>query len=229
MHDLNVARRWSRGPRSEQARCEVNRVGKLVLLATLAALIPKVGTAQEFTQDELLALPRVCLAQKYISGNFLAFPVVPEQERAMWEAKLGEDYVHYHHYCLALVQVRRAATTVDEGARNGYYRGAIADFDYVIRAASREFPLLPEVYLRKGMALQLMGEPASAVAVFLRAVELKLDYTPAYSALIDIHLALGSVDSARSILETGLKHAPNSKILAAQKAKLQQGEGETRH
>jgi len=78
------------------------------------------------------------------------------------------------------------------------------------------------------MALQLMGDHGSAATEFLRAVKLKPDYTPAYSALVDLHLDLGDVESARNILEAGLELVPDSKILAAQKTRLDHDASETR-
>lgn len=176
------------------------------------------ASGQEYAQDELRALPRACLAQKFINGS-LRTPIVPEFERAQWEARLGSDYQHYHHFCWALMDLRRANTGPSQH-RNFNYSTAVQNFEYVQRNASRAFPLLPEVYLRKGMALRYLGEEARAAREFLEAIDLKRDYTPAYSELIDLYLDLEDYESARRTLELGLAAVPDSKILASKKAEI---------
>lgn len=188
-----------------------------------ASAFPVFG--QEYTQDELRALPRACLAQTFINGS-LRNPIVPESERAQWEARLGRDYNHYHHFCWALMDLRRANTGPSQH-RNFNYSKAVQNFEYVQRNASRAFPLLPEVYLRKGMALRYLGEEARAAREFLEAIELKRDYTPAYSELIDLYLYLEDYESARRTLELGLAAVPDSKILASKKAEIENRSGST--
>ena len=223
MHDSkSAARTISRRGLVEKRRLRPARVARALFAVSFVAFLPKPTSAQDrYSQAEVRALPRVCLAQKFVIA-WLDAPVVPEQEQREWEAKLGPgDYRHFHHYCAGLIYLRRAADA-DKGGRNFNYRNAVSNFQYVLNNSSREFPLLPEVYLRKGMALQLMGEHVNAASEFLGAIKVKPDYTPAYSALVDLHLYLGDIESARAILETGLEHAPDSKILTTQKAKLEQ-------
>ena len=180
---------------------------------------------QSYTQDELRALPRVCLAQRYIHRR-LRFPIVPEAERKQWAAKLGASYNHYHHYCVGLIFMRRAAA--DASASDYNYRSAASNFQYVIRNASNQFVLLPEVYLRKGSALRFLGKHGAAATEFLNAIRLKSNYTPAYAALVELHVDLGDLESARDVLETGLRHAPDSKILAQVQENLREQEANAR-
>ncbi len=175
--------------------------------------------AQQYSQDELRELPRVCLAQKFING-LLRTPIVPEAERADWAARLGESYEHYHHFCWALIDLRRANGGPSQ-FRDSNYSRAVSNFEYVQRRASPDFPLLPEVFLMKGMALRHLGEHGTAAREFLDAIEIKRDYTPAYSALIDLYVDLGDYESAKKMLDLGLTAAPNSKILASRKAEIE--------
>jgi tetratricopeptide (TPR) repeat protein len=84
--------------------------------------------------------------------------------------------------------------------------------------------MLPEVNLQKGLALRLLSRHGEAASEFVEALKLKPDYTPAYAALVDLYLDLGDLDNARGILEEGLRHVPDSKILASKRADLQRQE-----
>lgn len=193
-------------------------------LAVLALLLVgrafPVSSQEQYTQEELRSLPRVCLAQTFIS-HALRPPVVSEQEQAQWVSRLGADYKHFHHYCWALIDLRRASRSVEPVERNGNYRRAVSNFEYVQRNVASTFPLLPEVCLRKGLALRYLGESSNAAREFLEAIKLKADYTPAYSALVDLYVDLQDYAGATDVLETGLAAAPGSKILESKKAELE--------
>jgi tetratricopeptide (TPR) repeat protein len=174
----------------------------------------------QFSQEELRALPRICHAQKYIDSA-LESPIVPEAERKMWAERLGAPFESFHHFCWALIYMRRANDS-DVTFRRGNFEAAVANFEYVQRYSNASFPLLPEVYLRKGMAYRYLGNEGAAASQFLSAIRLKDDYTPAYAALVDLYLDLKDTDAARAILEQrGLKHAPNSAILSKKKLEME--------
>jgi tetratricopeptide (TPR) repeat protein len=189
---------------------------------TLLALAPvSLGFGQEYSEDELRVLPRACLAQKFISED-LRVPVVPEAERKQWAASLGPSYEHYHHFCWGLIDLRRANGSRSPRDRQHNYLRAISNFRYVQNNATRDFPLLPEVFLRKGQALRHVEDEGGAAREFLGAIQLKRNYTPAYAALIDVYLDLQDVDKAEQTLNQGLAVAPDSKILASKKAEIEQ-------
>lgn len=198
------------------------RIG--LLLALSSAIVAKTtslasaqGTSGRFTQEEFRRLPRACLAQGSIN-KALVEPVVSETERDQWARTMGESYKHYHHYCWGLLDMRRGAANV--GNNQHYYSSAVDNFQYVIRNSTPDFPLLPEVYLRKGLALRFLARDAESAAEFLSALRIKPDYTPAYAALIELYQDLGDLESARATLETGLRNAPRSKILEQKRAEL---------
>jgi tetratricopeptide (TPR) repeat protein len=199
-------------------------VAMVPLILTLVAASLTGQEESTFTRDELLALPRVCLAQEQIHLQ-LKTPVVSAEERRRWAAMMGEqDYRTFHHYCWALVFMRRGHASPASLNQTGNYRAAVMNFDFVLRNASRQFPMLPEVNLQKGLALRLLSRHGEAASEFVEALKLKPDYTPAYAALVDLYLDLGDLDNARGILEEGLRHVPDSKILASKRADLQRQE-----
>lgn len=193
----------------------------LVTALVQSCLVSSVLAQERFTQDELRALPRVCLAQKFVN-RALDTPIVPEAERAAWAQQMGPAYEAFHHYCWGLIDMRRASST-NSSQQAHHYRSAVGNFEYVERNADASFPLFPELLLRKGMALRLLGEDSQAARNFTDAIRAKKDYTPAYAALIDLYVDLGDVDGARDVLEQGLRQAPESKILLGKKRELDGG------
>lgn len=176
--------------------------------------------AQDFTQEELRALPRICHAQKFISSA-LQSPIVAEAERKQWAERLGEPYESFHHFCWALIYIRRGSDPARSAFQNANYQNAVSNFEYVQRNSTATFALLPEVNLRKGMALRHLGEEGAAATEFLGAIRIKPDYTPAYAALVDIYLDLDDLNAASQVLEQGLKKVPTSKILLNKKAEIE--------
>jgi tetratricopeptide (TPR) repeat protein len=148
-------------------------------------------------------------------------PLLSESERKQWYDQMGKDFIHIHHWCWGLMQARRGNSSRNSFNRNSHYRAAIGNFNYVIRASSDTFPLKPEFHLQKGMTLRLMGNDAAAAGEFGRAIKLKLDYSPAYAMLAELHVDLGNTDEAIRVLEMGLQHAPDSRILAKKKSEIQ--------
>jgi tetratricopeptide (TPR) repeat protein len=201
----------------------------LVGLALVGFVVARGGPAaggrlSNFSQEELRTLPRLCLAQQFINEE-LESPIVPEPERKRLAEQLGHSFVHYHHYCWALLYERRAA---QPGGDKFDYRRAVDNLNYVTRHADPSFALLPEVYFQKGKVLERLGERTAAVTEYQNAVRAKAGYTPASAALVESYLELGDVEAARAALEEGLKHDPKSKTLAAQKSAVAQREKESR-
>jgi tetratricopeptide (TPR) repeat protein len=194
----------------------------------LGASEEELGPGAPFTQDELRALPRVCLAQNAMDKH-LTDSIVPEAERKQWAARMGDGYMHIHHYCYGLMLVSRGNRAQDARLRLACYRAAISNFDYVIRDWSNTFPLKPEAYLRKGMTLRLSGNNVAAVTEFANAIQIKPNYTPAYAALIDLQLDLGNREEAEKMLEAGLAQVPDSAILTKKKADMERHLSEKHH
>ena len=196
-----------------------NRVTLAVSTMAILLLATSASAQARYTKEEFLSLPRVCLAQEFINKSLFT-PVVPEPERQQWAQRLGPAYKSFHHFCWALIDLRRASATRAE-VQSHHYRSAVQNFEFVVRNADTTFPMLPEVLLRKGMTLRLLGRDAESARVFTQAIRVKSDYTPAYAALIDLHVDLQDLEGAQSLLERGLRIAPESKILLNKKSELE--------
>ena len=199
----------------------VRAAARFGLMPVLLSFVATSASGQQgYTQEELRALPRVCLAQRTLS-NALYEQVVSEAEKESWKRRLGPSYKSFHHFCWGLIDMRRASE--DRTKQKFYYNAAVANFEFVVRHTRQtdvRFPMFPEVLLRKGMALQFLGRNGEAAVEFNNAIRAKPDYTPAYAALIDLYIDLEDLAEARSILEKGLRAAPQSKILLNKKAEL---------
>jgi tetratricopeptide (TPR) repeat protein len=206
---------------AENSRARLFQASIFIALLIGAMLSSTLMAQNLYTQEELRALPRVCLAQRFVHLE-LDRPLVSASERKQWEERLGaSDYLHFHHHCHALILAKRALSAARETERQGYFKEAVANFEYVQRNASSAFPLLPEVYLQKGLTLRMIGGHAEAAREFLGAIKLKPSYTPAYAALIDYYIDMGEIEEARRVLDTGLAHAPSSKILTTKRAQIE--------
>jgi tetratricopeptide (TPR) repeat protein len=182
------------------------------------------GRYTDFSQAELRTLPRPCLAQRFINDE-LDSPAVSERRRAELAAKLGRSFHHYHHYCWALLYMRRAARP---GGDEFNYRQAVDNLNYVIARAEPGFRLLAGVYFKKGNVLERLGERQAAAEEYRNALRVDPGHAAACVALAQSYLDRGDDQAARAALAEGLKHAPGSKTLAAKQADLERRERERR-
>ncbi len=188
----------------------------LICLGLVRAEPARSGPLTDFSQEELHSLPHMCLAQQFINEE-LDSPLVPQAERKQLLERLGHSFIHYHHYCWALLCIRRA--TAPGGDKFNYHR-ALENFDYVILHADPSFALLPDVYFQKANLLDQLGEREKAVIEYQNAVRARADYTPARVALVQLYLDRDDIEAARAALAEGLKHDPSSKALADKQSAL---------
>ncbi len=154
--------------------------------------------------DELAFLPRYCQAK---------LEALDEVETNKWKHAIGEDWARLHHYCFALNYVNRANRARDELTRKRQVGWALGEFGYIRKHGSSAFPLWPELHVKSGDLLRMVGRDSEAAQEYIEAIKKRPGYTPAYSALADYYLDLGNKDEALRTIEDGLEHAPNSKML----------------
>jgi tetratricopeptide (TPR) repeat protein len=97
--------------------------------------------------------------------------------------------------------------------REGGFIDAVGDFDYVVRNATPDFILLPEVYLRLGEAYAELGNTAAALQAYEESARRKPDYWPAYVNAAQIYERVGLKKQALARIADGLKAAPQQPIL----------------
>jgi tetratricopeptide (TPR) repeat protein len=193
----------------------------LVADASAAPIIPGYPDDVRYAFDsrEVALLPRYCIHAKLfrnaVSGGN------DQAEIDHWYAVMGATFDSMHHYCWALMETNRALLLAkDKQARAFYLRAAIDDIDYVLRYASRDFVLMPEILTKKGENLIKLGRGVEGVTELERAIEIKPDYWPPYADLSDYYESTGNVAKAREQLEKGLRFAPDAKALTRRLADL---------
>ena len=128
-----------------------------------------------------------------------------------WEARL-RGFGHVHHYCAALHTVKLANRETVPIRRRYHLDSTIGGFEYMERHAPKS-QLMPEIMTQKGKVLLRLKRESEAMAAFQKAIMIKKDYAPAYIAIADYYISLGSTKNAKDIINQGLKYAPSSKGL----------------
>jgi tetratricopeptide (TPR) repeat protein len=166
-----------------------------------------------FDPREVAMLPPYCTYTHYFRIKVPGGNNVAETER--WRARLGsESFEHIHHYCFALMKTNRAVLLARSStSRSFYLNDSLIEFDYVIERVPPDFLLLPEILMKKGENLLLLGRVQVGVYHLEKATQLKPDYWPPYAKLADHYKDSGDLESARKTLQSGLTANPNASAL----------------
>lgn len=144
-------------------------------------------------------------------------------ESAYWNARIGGTDMLWgmHHYCWALIHLRRSEGPAVSPEERKYLRGvAISDFYYVVREAYKRpnptsFLMLPEILYRIGETQVLLGNTSGAIASFEQARAVKPDYWPPYLGHAQMLEKVGLRKDALRVLERGLQIMPDEPTLSA--------------
>lgn len=173
------------------------------------------------TTEEIALLPKYC---PYTQGSKPGITVGAKNhpQSEAWLNTIGPGFWHLHHYCWALVQIRRAdkSTTPDQ-LRNGYRQSAIGNMEYVIRNSPGDLVLLPEIYTWIGRLELRQKRPERAQQYFEKAKSLKIDYWPAYYHWAEHLFSMNNNKEALKITLDGLVQSPSSKPLLELRSKLE--------
>lgn len=185
------------------------------LILAMAASMPAFARARFYdsTPEEDAMLPRYC-ADAMLGPNGYGGPG-QNPAAAHWIAVMGDGFWTIHHYCRALLlRMRSDKFDVPPQRRAFLRKEAVSDCDFVLKDTRPDFVLRPEILTRKGELLVQLHEYREAETAFQNATLAKQDYWPAYLGLASLYRSRGEIDRARSTVEVGLEHSPNSKSLA---------------
>lgn len=173
---------------------------------------------------ELRLLPHYCGPRAQSWGNDGNRPEVRR-----WLNVFGSDYVHMHHYCQALLSLRKAPLARDQKSRNFMYKTALQNLEYTEQRVSPGFRLRPELYVLMAQAHEGLGNTGKALDYARRAVRAKQDYTRGIALFADLSIKLGQTDTARKALRKGLSLKPKSRLLRRRMACLNDDKLKGRH
>lgn len=183
----------------------------LLGLATHAAA----SKPADITDAEIALLPGYCpdtMGFKYGDAYSNTSP-----NAARWVAMMGKGFWHVHHYCWALIEIRRAErSSVPSAQKKGMRESALGNLLYVLKNTGDDFVLRPEILTWVGRMGVQLNQPQAAGEAFARARALKPDYWPAYFHWAEYLQSKGQKAAAMNIVKTGLQHAPTAKALQLQ-------------
>lgn len=166
------------------------------------------NAAYEISDEEYRLLPAYCHHQNHVSARHR--PV----RSLKWEAYLGNDFLHVHHWCIVYVWMMRAYK-VGPLSREGKHLLVEADHDatYFITRMRPDSPLAAEAYSKRGEVYLLQRNYAAAEVDFMRARQINPAKPEPYFWWARFLFDNGKRDEALATLDEGLKHAPNAKSL----------------
>ncbi len=173
------------------------------------------GQVKDMTAAELAAAPRYC---PYTQGfGRSGTPDAPSAEAKRWVASMGPTFWHLHHYCWGKMNLQRAMrSSITEQERKHLLGTVVGDYMYVVRNGSRDFILLPEIYVGIGEIELRLARPGDASRAFAEARALRPDYSPGYSHWAEYLIRSGQKAEAKQLVRTGLEYNPDAKTLREQ-------------
>ena len=188
---------------------------ELVLVALAGAAALAVAKPENVTDGELALTPPYCpdtMGFKYGDAYYNTSP-----RAAHWVGLMGKNFWSLHHYCWALINLRRAQMAgVAPMVRRGLLENVVSDCIYVVKNTAPDFILLPEIHTRIGETQLLLGNPGAAYDSFAQARALKPDYWPAYVRWAEVLVKTKQKAEAKKLIAEGLRHAPDAKPLIDQ-------------
>lgn len=194
------------------------RTISIAMMAIAAAQPALGGPPENITPGEMARIPEYCPDTQVFTRAGGPWKPTPAQRH--WVALMGQPdnspFWGLHHYCWALIAANRATEPgVSANERRYLYTRAIDDTQFVIKLATPEFKLLPELHLRVGTYHAALGDVGRALASLNTARQLKPDYWPAFLEIADIQSKAGRRSEAIKTIKAGLEQAPDEPRLTA--------------
>ncbi len=196
---------------------QTRRAGVVVSLTLVVSVLGAFTTpaaAQPRTQPnglnwgELAMLPEYCKDAAGIVYGDRYFNRSPNAPR--WEAVMGLDFWHVHHYCYALNNLRRASFTANPTDKRFLLQKVRGDYGYMINNSRPDMVLMPEILTRMGDVQNMLGDVGAAYVAYETAMARKPDYWPAYKSAADMFLKAGVKPRGLEILQRGISANPGS-------------------
>lgn len=208
-------RRWT--ARRIEMLAKATAVAPLHLLFAFGCLLNSGNALAQrppgVTPGELSLLPEYCVdTQGFGYGDQYTSHMSPRGP--YWVGLMGLSFWHHHHYCWGLLKMRRALLPgVRPEQRTGGLVDAYGDFDYVVRNATPDFVMLPEIFLKMGDTQVELGSISLALELYAESARRKPDYWPAYVSAAAALEKLGMKKDALGRIAAGLVQAPDDPVL----------------
>lgn len=203
---FRVFPRWQLARRLRQGVHSRRRLAVCVIIMVHLFLAGPAYALMEMTEEEYALLPEYCRHKGAVSTSH---PVPPRSPK--WEAYLGSDFEHIHHYCWALVWIARSYRVGTTERDRAHYLGvAEGDIKYSLRHTADKSPLRAELLTKQmEIKIQLRNERA-AEQVFREVLRTDASYWRAYTIYGYYLHQIGKQQAALSVVELGKKNLPDS-------------------
>ena len=199
-------------PPAASASVRIRRPMATAAFLLAMSLSPRAG-AFEMSEADYLLLPEYCRAQGNVAPVFFK-RFYRADLVAKWQSALGDNYLHYHHLCWAIVSITHAYRLETQYQnRSAASRSAVGNIIYVLERATPDFILAADAYTRMGEGYLLARDDRNAEAAFRKAIEIKPDYWRPYVWWAQRLMQLGRTREALAFAEEGQKNAPNAKAI----------------
>lgn len=187
--------------------------------AALCLAVPAHAQVRDMKPEDVAGLPEYCPHTLTFVGQYGS-----KEGATYWKSRFGDAaYAGMHHYCWALLHLRRAAAPrVSAVDKRGHYNAAVSDIDFLLRRTSDDFPLLPEVLTRRGEANMHLKRFTDAENDYRKAIFLRSDYWPAYAKLAMTYQQQRRYDSAKQVLTDGIGKVSDPRVLKSMLDQLNQ-------
>ncbi len=116
-----------------------------------------------------------------------------------WLPRFGNDFIHYHHFALAIVYLNRARLDADIKERNGLLQHTLGELDYMIKNCSPKHEYIYLFHYYKGETYLYLRDYLKAAGSLSMAIKYKQDYSPAYKLLSFAYSSVGLKDKAKEV------------------------------
>lgn len=188
--------------------------------------------AYQADQGNFGMLPPWCkakYAEMYESGKVEGITIRPERYKIdLWKRRVGSPWVHFHHYCPALIHIL--------SAKYGSYRQygkskkevldkAVSNIDYTTSHSdlnNRTAWIFADAKMWLGKIAELEKNTGTAVQLYNESIATYKKYIPAYIALSDLYEDQGNYRKAIDWIDNALKLKPRSRLLKSKKKRLKE-------
>lgn len=163
------------------------------------------GKPQNLNEGEMALIPSYCpdtMGFKYGDSTTNTSP-----KAKYWVGLMGLSFWHMHHYCWAMIHLKRVNLARTAAERKALRESAVGDIVYVVRNSPANFVLLPEILTTLGGVQVQLGDIGGAYDSYLQARRLKPDYWPAYADWAEVLIKSGQRVEAKAVVKAGLEQA----------------------
>jgi tetratricopeptide (TPR) repeat protein len=170
---------------------------------------------KSITAGERALLPEWCLDTQTFGYGDAWHNTSPRAGH--WIKLMGQSFWASHHYCWGLVKMQRSSSvSYPPHMRTYYLQSAIDEMNYVVRNATPDYPLMPEVLTRMGECYVRQENYSAAYEIFEKARGLKPDYWPPYVRWAEVLMKFGKRQQALDLVDAVMKLAPDDAELQRQ-------------